>query len=367
MNIALGASRRRVLVLLGVLLCAAWAYVALPGRLAAQDKQDKKPPAPAAGAAKPDADAKKPAAEPEKPAAAGETAPAAEAEPKQTVETESTLAWVVKWSGWIGAVLLLLSIYFVSTVARLFWEMRLEVAAPPETVAQCESLLERRDFKGIYALVKEDDSFFGRLLTTGIADLPNGLAEARDSMERTGETITAEMEKKISMLAVLGTLGPMIGLLGTLKGMIGAFGQIGKTVGEREHSRSGQPALRVAVDHVRGRVALGAGHLFLRPVPQSSDPHLHVGHAQRRSVPPPLLPCRQGQGLGRRAAAEADELARGAHGSTNVAGSQGRPESDAHVGHGVPTRHFLCDGDDVQVGRDRFQSEPAGGRVRPAR
>ncbi len=231
MNIALGASRRRVLVLLGVLLCAAWAYVALPGRLAAQDKQDKKPPAPAAGAAKPDADAKKPAAEPEKPAAAGETAPAAEAEPKQTVETESTLAWVVKWSGWIGAVLLLLSIYFVSTVARLFWEMRLEVAAPPETVAQCESLLERRDFKGIYALVKEDDSFFGRLLTTGIADLPNGLAEARDSMERTGETITAEMEKKISMLAVLGTLGPMIGLLGTLKGMIGAFGQIGKTVG----------------------------------------------------------------------------------------------------------------------------------------
>jgi biopolymer transport protein ExbB len=227
MNISLGASRRRALILLGVLLCAAWAYIALPGRVAAQDKK----PAPAADAAKPAADAKKPAAEPEKPAAAAETPPAAEAQPKQTVETESTLVWVIKWSGWIGAVLLLLSIYFVSTVARLFWEMRLEVAAPPETVAECESLLERRDFKGIYALVKEDDSFFGRLLTTGIADLPNGLAEARDSMERTGETITAEMEKKISMLAVLGTLGPMIGLLGTLKGMIGAFGQIGASVG----------------------------------------------------------------------------------------------------------------------------------------
>ena len=68
-------------------------------------------------------------------------------------------------------------------------------------------------------------------MTTGIADLPNGLAEARDSMERISDTITAEMEKKISMLAVLGTLGPMIGLLGTLKGMIGAFGQIGATVG----------------------------------------------------------------------------------------------------------------------------------------
>ena len=213
MDIALGASRRRALVLLAVLLCAAWAYVALPGRLAAQDKK----PAPAANAAKPAADVEPPAP--------------AEVDAKKPVETESTLVWVIKWSGWIGLVLLLLSIYFVATVARLFGEMRIEVAAPAEVVSQCEGLLERRDFKGIYTLVREDDSFFGRLLPTGIADLPNGLAEARDSMERISDTITAEMEKKISMLAVLGTLGPMIGLLGTLKGMIGAFGQIGATVG----------------------------------------------------------------------------------------------------------------------------------------
>ena len=227
MDIALGASRRRSSVLLAALLCAAWAYVALPGRLAAQDK----PPPAAANAEKPAADAKKPAAEADKPAADGETPAPAEGDAKKPVETESTLLWVIKWSGWIGRVLLLLSIYFVATVARLFGEMRIEVAAPAEIVSQCEGLLERRDFKGIYTLVREDDSFFGRLLTTGIADLPNGLAEARDSMERMSDTITAEMEKKISMLAVLGTLGPMIGLLGTLKGMIGAFGQIGATVG----------------------------------------------------------------------------------------------------------------------------------------
>jgi biopolymer transport protein ExbB len=34
------------------------------------------------------------------------------------------------------------------------------------------------------------------------------------------------MERKISMLAVLGSLGPMIGLLGTLKGMIASFSVI---------------------------------------------------------------------------------------------------------------------------------------------
>ena len=82
------------------------------------------------------------------------------------------------------------------------------------------------DFKGVFDVVKDDDSFFSRLLTTGIGELPNGLAEARDAMERVGESIHVEMEKRISMLAVLGTLGPMIGLMGTLKGMIASFSVI---------------------------------------------------------------------------------------------------------------------------------------------
>ncbi len=67
------------------------------------------------------------------------------------------------------------------------------------------------------------------MLATGIAELPNGLAEARESMERIGEALTVDMEKKISMLAVLGTLGPMIGLLGTLKGMIASFSVIARS------------------------------------------------------------------------------------------------------------------------------------------
>jgi biopolymer transport protein ExbB len=104
--------------------------------------------------------------------------------------------------------------------------MRPQVAAPPELVADLNELLQRREFKEIYANVKENKSFYSRLLSAGIAELPNGLAEARDAMERVGEAVTVEMEKKISMLAVLGTLGPMIGLLGTLKGMIASFSVI---------------------------------------------------------------------------------------------------------------------------------------------
>ena len=152
-------------------------------------------------------------------------------ETKPTARYENRLMWVIHCSGFIGAVILLLSMYFVTTVARLFWEMRLEKAVPPDMLAQCEGLLQQRDFKGIYGVVKDSDTFFGRLLAAGITELPNGLAEARDAVERLGDAITAEMEKKISMLAVLGTLGPMIGLLGTLKGMITSFSAIAMSSG----------------------------------------------------------------------------------------------------------------------------------------
>lgn len=201
--------QRKAWFLLGVMLCAALMVTIVPRLSLAQDEN-----------AVADALAEAAAAPADTPAGAEE---------KTESHTDNFLVWVIKCSGLIGAGILLLSMYFVSTVARLFWEMRIETAAPPQLVLQCETLLEQRDFKGIYSLVKDDDSFFSRLLTTGITELPNGLAEAREAMDRMGEALTAEMEKKISMLAVIGTLGPMIGLLGTLKGMITSFSVIARS------------------------------------------------------------------------------------------------------------------------------------------
>lgn len=141
---------------------------------------------------------------------------------------KNRFVWVLESSGFIGVVILCCSGYFVATVIKLFMKMKPEVAAPPAVIARCEELLQARDFKGIYEMVQQDESFFSRVVAVGITELPNGLADAREAMQRTGEAETAHMEKQISMLAVLGTLGPMIGLLGTLKGMIAAFSIIAR-------------------------------------------------------------------------------------------------------------------------------------------
>ncbi len=166
------------------------------------------------------------AAEPDEAPAKGKKAKAADAAAADQPGEKNFLMWIIEVSGLIGLVLLILSIYFVATVVRMFMELRPEIFTPLEVLEEGEKLLQARDFTGLYKRFKADSSYFCTVVSAGIAELPNGINEARDAMERVGEVNTITLEKKISMLAVLGTLGPMIGLLGTLKGMIGAFSAI---------------------------------------------------------------------------------------------------------------------------------------------
>jgi biopolymer transport protein ExbB len=214
----------------------------------------------------------------------GDAAPAAATPepPKQ----EIMLFWIARVSGVIGLVILLLSIYFVSTVIGLFMEFKQDVAMPPAIVKQADELLEKRDFAGVFNLLKSDKSFYAKVLTAGMAELPNGIDAAKDVADRQSEVLTIDMEKKISMLAVLGTLGPMIGLLGTLKGMISAFGEISRSGQQLDASKVAEsiseallitfegvalsvPAIfffsffKSRLSHISGNASLAADH-FLR-------------------------------------------------------------------------------------------------------
>ena len=157
----------------------------------------------------------------EKPAA--KKAQKGEEDEAVTHSEENVVIWILRISGAIGVFIIVLSCYFIQLVSRLFIDIRPIVAMPPDLVDDLKQKMEKRDYKGVYQGIKDRDCLFSRYTSSGLAELSAGLAEARDAMERTAEVQVVEMEKKISMLAVLGSLGPMIGLLGTLKGMIASF------------------------------------------------------------------------------------------------------------------------------------------------
>ncbi|WP_435006799.1 MotA/TolQ/ExbB proton channel family protein [Tundrisphaera lichenicola] len=176
------------------------------------------------------------------PAAAPEPvaeAPAAEVPPADsiapTAETpiakKSLLRWAIEASGPIGLFLLCLSIYFTALVIKLFMEMRVSEAVPTSLVEKLENAIKDRKFQEAYDACRDNESFLARLVRTGVANLPNGRTEAKEAMQATQDEIVTSMEAKISYLAIIGTLGPMIGLVGTIAGMIASFQEIATAAG----------------------------------------------------------------------------------------------------------------------------------------
>jgi biopolymer transport protein ExbB len=165
------------------------------------------------------------------PAPAAKGAPATTGEGTAPPGPESLLRLAIRASGPIGLFLLLLSIYFTALVIRLFMEFRVTEAVPTPLVEKLETAIRDKKFQDAYDVCKDNDSFLARLVRTGIANLPNGRADAKEAMEEASEEIVTNYEMKISYLAVIGTLGPMIGLVGTLWGMIMSFKEIATAAG----------------------------------------------------------------------------------------------------------------------------------------
>ena len=90
-----------------------------------------------------------------------------------------------------------------------------------------------KKFQEAYDACRDNESFLARLVRTGIANLPNGRPEAKEAMNAMTEEIVTGMEQRISYLAIIGQLGPMIGLVGTIWGMIMSFQEIATAAGSQ--------------------------------------------------------------------------------------------------------------------------------------
>ena len=103
-------------------------------------------------------------------------------------------------------------------------------------------------------------------------------------MNATQDEVVTSMESKISYLAIIGTLGPMIGLVGTIAGMIASFQEIATAAGAQPKPEKVAEGISTALfHHPRRRLAVGPGDLLLRHVPQ---PDRLDGHGERQGRRP---------------------------------------------------------------------------------
>src|SRR5207244_285764 len=119
--------------------------------------------------------------------------------------------------------LLLVSIGLVTIIVLLSMDLRMGVSIPPDLVDEFTETVNKRQFKQAFDLVREDNSFLGRVLTAGMGRLQYGIEDAREAAMNQAESVKASKEQLITYLATIGTLGPMLGLVGTVFGMIQSF------------------------------------------------------------------------------------------------------------------------------------------------
>jgi biopolymer transport protein ExbB len=188
--------------------------------LSAQDGADAEfGDAAAAAPAQPAADA---------PADAGGNAAAENAGPGPASDTpkapSNILAWTFKALGWPYVIVFLaLSFTLVSLLVMNILTARRDNLCPQELVENFDARLNEKDVQGAYDLARSDESVLGQVLSAGLAKLSRGYDHAVEGMQEVGEEESMKLEHRLSYMALIGNISPMVGLLGTVQGMIASF------------------------------------------------------------------------------------------------------------------------------------------------
>lgn len=161
-------------------------------------------------------------------AAAAPNAAAPAAAPTTSNADKSYLQWTFESLGWTySIVFLFMSFTFVAYAVMNFLMTRRESVCPLALVETFETHLNAEEYQQAYELARTDESFLGQVLAAGLAKLSTGtFPQAVEAMQEVGEEENMKMEHRLSYLAMIGTLAPMVGLLGTVDGMIASFNVI---------------------------------------------------------------------------------------------------------------------------------------------
>ena len=142
-------------------------------------------------------------------------------QPQQEV---SQLRWVIDSMGWSYSLLFLfLSFSLVALFITNLLSARRSNVLPGNLIADFEAHIERKEYPQAYALAHGDGSCLGRVLAAGLSRLSSGYAQAIEGMQEIAEEENMKLEHRLSYVALIGSLAPMVGLLGTVHGMVTSF------------------------------------------------------------------------------------------------------------------------------------------------
>lgn len=127
--------------------------------------------------------------------------------------------------GWIMivlAILLALAIY-ISVERYLALRQALNAENDNLFMNSIREYIHKGDVDAARSLSKKTNSPLARMVDKGLSRLGRPLSDIQATIENEGKLEVARLEKRVSLVATVASLGPMIGFLGTVTGMVTCF------------------------------------------------------------------------------------------------------------------------------------------------
>ena len=122
--------------------------------------------------------------------------------------------------------ILLCSIVSITIILERFWRFYQSRTRIPNIFSRVKNLLEHNKVDEAKKLCENSSGYLAHILAVGIHIRTRPLEEKEKIISKVGSKLIKQLEKNLSILAVIGNIAPLIGLLGTVTGMIKAFMKI---------------------------------------------------------------------------------------------------------------------------------------------
>jgi biopolymer transport protein ExbB len=148
------------------------------------------------------------------------------APPKQTMDFME----VFKAGGIMMPALAVLSVLTVVLILLYMMILRRNAVVSDRFMNQAEALIRRNDFLGLIGYCKRRNECISQITERALEFMTRNsgatFAEVRDVAEAEGSRQASMLTTRVSYLADIGAIAPMVGLLGTVIGMIKSFVQV---------------------------------------------------------------------------------------------------------------------------------------------
>ena len=137
--------------------------------------------------------------------------------------------------------LFLLSVVSVMLVIVYFMTIRRGAIVSRGFMATADALLRKRDYLGLLAVSNRHGEAIARVVQQ-VLDFttknPNAdFEQVREIAETEGTRVASNLNNRVTYLADIGMIAPLIGLLGTVIGIIRSFGALGADIGTQRYTQ----------------------------------------------------------------------------------------------------------------------------------